>query len=100
VRLASLLFLAGAFAATPALWADQPLVLEIWPGKVPDEIDDIGPERTRMSPQLGPEQAEVTESTKLITNVTRPTVTIFRPGQNKGSKTAMLICPGGGYWNL
>ena len=32
--------------------AAEPLVIEIWPGKVPDESGDIGPERVRMSPRL------------------------------------------------
>src|SRR5260370_41577876 len=36
----------------------------------------------------------------MITNVTKPTITIFRPEKDKDSGTAMLICPGGGYWNL
>ena len=38
--------------------------------------------------------------TKLVTNVTKPTLTIYRPAKEKNTGTAMLICPGGGYWNL
>jgi acetyl esterase/lipase len=43
---------------------------------------------------------EVTESTRLITGVTNPTITIYRPPADKANRTAMLICPGGGYWDL
>src|SRR5437667_6960103 len=80
--------------------ADKPRVVEIWPGRVPDESGDIGPERFRMSPKLDRTQVEVTEPTRMITDVTKPTITIYRPGKDKDTGTAMLICPGGGYWNL
>jgi len=78
-----------------------PLVVELWPGTAPDETDvNIGPERSKMSPKLERKQVEVTESTKLITGVTNPTITLRRPAAGKESGTAMLICPGGGYWDL
>src|SRR6266446_6102522 len=32
----------------PVAGADNPLVVEIWPGRVPDEIGNIGAERFRM----------------------------------------------------
>ncbi len=80
--------------------AAEPLVVEIWPGKVPDEIGNIGAERVRMSPRLDRKQVEVTEPTRMITDVTKPTLTIYRPTKDKATGTAMLICPGGGYWNL
>ena len=80
--------------------AAEPLVVEIWPGKVPDESGNIGAERVRLSPKLERKQVEVTEQTRLITDVTRPTITIHRPAAEKNTGTAMLICPGGGYWDL
>ena len=80
--------------------AAEPLVVEIWPGKVPDESGNIGAERVRVSPKLDRKQVEVTEPTRMITDVTRPTITIYRPAAEKNTGTAMLICPGGGYWNL
>src|SRR5205814_11881 len=36
----------------------------------------------------------------MVTAVTNPTITILRPAREKETGTAMLICPGGGYWNL
>ena len=79
---------------------DKPLVVELWPGKVPDETGDIGPEKVLMSPKLDRKQVEVTEPTRMVTNVSKPTITIYRPAKDKDTGTAMLICPGGGYWNL
>ena len=101
MRFAStILLLAWMCAAWPAVGADHPLVVEIWPGAVPDESGGIGPERFRMSPKLERKQVEVTEQTKLITGVTKPTLTIHRPPKDKDTGTAMLVCPGGGYWDL
>src|SRR5438128_5104222 len=88
------LVVAGSAAAA------EPLVVEVWPGKVPDESGNIGAERFRMSPALDRKQVEVTEPTRMITDVTKPTLTIYRPAKEKDTGTAMLICPGGGYWNL
>ncbi len=83
-----------------AAGGDKPLVVELWPGKAPDEPGNIGPELFRMSPKLDKKQVEVTEPTKMVTNVTKPTITIYWPAKEKNTGAAMLICPGGGYWNL
>src|SRR5437879_2235029 len=91
------------FVALTLPWsapAAEPLVIQLWPDKVPDETGGIGPERIRFSPKLGRKQVEVTEQTRLITAVTNPTITIYRPATNNETGTAMLICPGGGYWDL
>jgi acetyl esterase/lipase len=93
----------AVFVSLVVAWsasAAEPLVAEIWPGKVPDETGNIGPERFRMSPALDRKQVEVTEPTQMITDVTKPNIAIYRPSKEKETGTAMLICPGGGYWNL
>src|SRR5262249_43290090 len=87
-------------AAWPAGGADKLRVVELWPGKAPDEPRDIGPETVRMSPKLSKKEVEVTEPTRLVTNVSKPTITIYRPAKDKDTGAAILICPGGGYWNL
>ncbi len=84
----------------PVAAADNPMVIEVWPGTVPDETGTIGPERLRMSPKLDRRHVEVTEPTTMVTDVSKPTITIYRPTREKHIRTAMLICPGGGYWNL
>src|SRR5258706_120347 len=81
--------------AWAAIAADNPQVIQLWPGNVPDESETIGPERVRMSPKLDRKQVEVTEQTTLITAVTNPTITVYRPVKEKNTGTAMLICPGG-----
>jgi acetyl esterase/lipase len=101
VRIASAaLLIASYYLASPAFATDKPLVLDLWPGKPPDEPGTIGAEYVRPSPKLDRSEVEVTESTRMITNVTKPTITVYRPAKDKDSGTAVLICPGGGYWNL
>ncbi len=80
--------------------AENPWVVELWPGKVPDEAGNIGAEKSLMSPKLDRKQVEVTEPTQMVTNVSKPTIAIYRPAKDRDSGTAVLICPGGGYWNL
>src|SRR5258708_6665010 len=74
--------------------AADPLVVDVWPGKTPADTGINGQETSRIhpSPIVGP--------TKLVTNVTKPTLTIYQPPKEKNTGTAMLICPGGGYWDL
>jgi acetyl esterase/lipase len=83
-----------------AIAAENPQVVDLWPGAVPDEDGSIGAEKVVMSPALDRKQVEVTEPTKLISNVTKPAITIYSPPKEENTGTAMLICPGGGYWNL
>ena len=73
--------------------ADGPLVLPLWPGAVPGDYGTIGPERVR-APSEAP-----TKDAKWITNVKNPKLSLFRPGKEKNG-VAIVICPGGGYWNL
>jgi acetyl esterase/lipase len=72
----------------------EPVILELWPEAVPGDVGIKGEETSRIhdSPIVGP--------TKLITNVTRPTLTVYSAPPEKNTGTAMIICPGGGYWDL
>lgn len=75
----------------------EPVVVEVWPGKVPGEKGDVGPEKV-LDQKPGERQV------KRITNVSMPTLTIFRPAPDKDTGGAVVICPGGGYnilaWDL
>jgi acetyl esterase/lipase len=71
-----------------------PIVLHLWPGAAPDDKGIAEAERAYVyqSPLVGP--------TRLITNVTKPTLTVYRPASDRNTGTAMIIMPGGGYRNL
>jgi acetyl esterase/lipase len=84
------------FALASATLAADPEVLRIWPGDAPGETGEIGPETS--TPGEG--DRPVTR----VTNVTQPTMTVFRPPAEKANGCAVVICPGGGYhilaWDL
>jgi acetyl esterase/lipase len=70
--------------------ADQPPQSEpipLWPGVAPGEKGDIG-EETNKTPN---------DPVTRLTNVTRPTITVFRPPADNATGTAVLVCPGGAY---
>ena len=72
----------------------EPSVVEVWPGKpVGDEASQIGEEKW-----LDPRPCDKWQ--KWVTNVSKPTLTIYRPDADKDNGAAVLICPGGGYHAL
>ena len=72
----------------PAL---KPLaVVDVWPGTAPGEKGDIGPEKEQ--PQR-PGQKQVVR----LSNVSKPTLTVYAPPKDKANGAAVVICPGGGY---
>ncbi len=84
----------GLIAQRP-VWQPSPghVQVAIWPGAAPDP-----------QPVAGPEYAETTGKNSLVggrpwvgvSNVTRPTMTVYSPkGRNTGA--AVVVFPGGGY---
>ena len=44
------------------------------------------------------EKTEITNGITIVSKISRPTLTIFLPEKSKANGTAVVICPGGGYW--
>ncbi|HEY7425979.1 MAG TPA: alpha/beta hydrolase [Gemmataceae bacterium] len=90
---ASLTLLAGLSVVPLAQTAEKPVVLDVWPGKPPGE--------TKPNDE---EKMEASKGVNRISNVSKPTLTIFRPARDKDTGAAVVICPGGGYnilaWDL
>jgi acetyl esterase/lipase len=93
----SIALLAVLLVVSLGATADKPVVIDVWPGKVPGEKGEIGEEKFL-------EQKPGEKPVKRLTNVTKPTLTIFRPAKDKDTGAAVVICPGGGYnilaWDL
>src|SRR5271156_3283977 len=83
-------------ALVTTVWATaaEPVVVDLWPGKTPGDIGIKGEESIRIL------QSPIVGTTKLVTNVSKPTLTIYQAPREKNTGTAMIIFPGGGYWNL
>ena len=62
--------------------------IPLWPGIAPGEKGDIGAET---------DQPQKPDGVTRLTNVTKPTITIFPAPADKATGTAVIVCPGGGY---
>ena len=61
--------------------AQDPVVVDLWPGKVPGETEEPG--------------ADKIENGWKVTYVGRPTASVYKPAKPNG--TAIVVAPGGGY---
>lgn len=63
-------------------------VIYIWPDVVPGE----------MQAKHEPEKSENTEGNVLrLTNITNPSLVVFKPEASKNNGIGIIVCPGGGY---
>lgn len=82
---------AGTLVVPPvAQDRDSPLVVELWPGGPPGERGEVGPERL-----LAPRPGE--PDVQRLTDVGRPSMAVYRPPGDRNVRTAVIVCPGGGY---
>jgi acetyl esterase/lipase len=72
----------SAMAADPP----APRTLDLWPGAAPGEVGKVGEEK-----------AETKDGITRVSNVSKPTITVYRPSPEKDTGTSIVICPGGGY---
>src|SRR5438105_1699955 len=91
------MFLSAGLLCLAATAADRP-VIDVWPGKPPGDTKEIGPEEFR------PPQAKQRADVQRLTNVSRPTLTLYQPPEGKRNGTCVIVLPGGGYsilaWDL
>ena len=68
--------------------------IPIWPGDVPGEKGDIGEEKDINKPT----DAKISGRPIIkLANVSKPTITVYKPPQEKDTGAAVVVCPGGGY---
>jgi hypothetical protein len=66
-------------------------VINLYPGIAPGSEDWNYPEKQYFSK---------TWNTEVVTNVTRPTLTVYKPDPALADGTSVVICPGGGFMAL
>ncbi len=66
-------------------------VIPLYPGLAPGSTQENYPEKQYFSK---------TWNTDVVTNVTRPTLTVFKPSAELRDGSAIVICPGGGFMAL
>jgi acetyl esterase/lipase len=84
--------LRAADAAKSTASRSEPIAL--WPGVAPGDKGDIGEEKdtTKPDPKIPPEKQVIR-----LGNISKPTITLFRPAPEKETGAAVVVCPGGGY---
>jgi acetyl esterase/lipase len=82
----SLTLLAVLWIVPFARTAESPEVLDVWPGKAPGETKPIAEEKI-----------EGSKGSRRLTNVSKPTLSVFHPAKDKDTGAAVIVCPGGGY---
>jgi acetyl esterase/lipase len=91
-------FVPGALIAQTRTWQPTPghEQVPIWPGAVPDPQPVAGPE---LETSTGKAWRDTGRPATGVTNVTKPTMTVYSPnGRNTGA--AVVVFPGGGYQGL
>lgn len=94
-RAVYILLLLNAAPIADLAFSAEPLTVDLWPGRPPGDVGIEGHESGRMH-----ESPLLDRPTRLITNVSRPTITVYAAPKETNTGTAMLICPGGGYHDL
>jgi acetyl esterase/lipase len=71
--------------------APKPTVLDVWPGPAPGENGaTVGEEK----------ETRKGDKVTSLTNVSKPTLSVYRPAADKNTGVAILVFPGGGYTHL
>ena len=63
-----------------------PQTIALWPGEAPGEVGSVPPE-----------SSETKGGIVRVSNVSKPSLTVFRPDPAKDTGASVVICPGGGY---
>lgn len=66
-------------------------VIPLYPGTPPGSVQETYPEKEYFSKAW---------NTEVVTNVTKPSLTVFKPSPELRNGTALVICPGGGFMAL
>src|SRR5436305_6798985 len=66
-------------------------VIPLYPGEAPGSTPETYAEKQYFSKIW---------NTEVVTNVTKPTLTVFKPSPELANGTAVVVCPGGGFMAL
>ena len=89
--------LVSLMLAASSLTAAEPTVRPLWPDKPPGELAARPPESDVTTPS---DRRPGGRRVIRISNVSTPTITIYKPEAARDTGAAVLVCPGGGYVRL
>jgi hypothetical protein len=94
MHLKSVPIFAAALLSTTVLAAEPTKVINLWPGTAPGDKGDIGEEQDTTKPS---DHMVAGKRVARIGNVSKPTISIYRPAADKDTGAAVMVCPGGAY---
>lgn len=94
IRIGTLLPLACGLLSGLLAQAAEPTIVELWHGKPPGETKSLPPEENTTKPSDKPVGDRPIIK---LTNVSTPTLSIYRPAKEQDTGAAVIVCPGGGH---
>jgi acetyl esterase/lipase len=91
---AMLVLACGLLLSTHSRAAEDPQILLLWPNGAPGETNKFSEERDMTKPT---DNLIAGKPLIRLGNVSKPTLTIYRPPADKDTGAAVVVCPGGGY---
>ena len=75
----------------------DPIIWELWPGQAPGGPVELPPEVDKTTPE---DDLVGGQRVIRLTNVSVPTLSIYKPDSAIDTGTAIVVAPGGGHWIL
>ena len=88
------LVLLVGLVSTPRVSGAEPTIVDLWPVKPPGETKPLPPEENLWKADDMPVGGRPIIK---LTNVSTPTLSIYRPAKDKDCGAAVIVCPGGGH---
>src|ERR1043166_3296780 len=94
MRSLSMIVLVSAILPTALVASEPTKVINLWPSTAPGDKSDIGEEQdtTKSSDHM-----VAGKRVARIGNVSKPTISIYKPAADKDTGSAVVVCPGGAY---
>jgi acetyl esterase/lipase len=77
----------AVIAGNASAGANDPEVVDLWPGKAPGETTDVGEGKL----------LDKGDGLKRVTDIVKPTLLVYRPDKATDTGTTLIIAPGGAY---
>lgn len=83
MRFKLIIFICLLILTNPLLWSQESEIIKLWEETIPGSIYNANYKEKKKGSH--------------ISNVSDPTLTVFKPTKGMSNNTSVIICPGGGY---
>lgn len=96
IKVTVLIILLG-FSLGDSIFSQAPVELPLWPDGLPNNPVQYKEEKIRTEPVL---ESSMSGKSNILSQVSEPTYTLYRPEKGKANGVAIVVCPGGGFEEL